>query len=35
MGHAWWPMADPVYLVLALGAFGLIMAVLDLMRGPP
>jgi nitrate reductase NapE component len=27
--------ADPIYLVLALGAFGLIMALLDLMRGPP
>lgn len=27
--------ADPTYLALALGAFGLIMAVLDLMRGPP
>jgi nitrate reductase NapE component len=26
---------DPVYLALALGAFGIIVAVLDLMRGPP
>lgn len=28
-------MGDPVYLVLALGALGIILGVLDLLRGPP
>lgn len=29
------PMTGPTYFVLALGIFGVICAVLDLMRGPP